>query len=838
MKKPFQFGIMSDSTHYYSIVGGVVTLSTTPAFLPVSVVDWKTLALNYRRDGVNLGVIRSYSPNMVRFVKDAAKILRYIKNTQGGGEAVAYLSVNTLYSTTQEYRLLDYWQIDFNKTNNRLNFFEAALMEGGLSALLKSYGGTNYNIPLNDPALAPDFPLYNPLPVNALPLTPPTNNPVPPPVPKLMYMDGIPILGRIDYTSDGPGDTISVIFTSPPIPDAAFSLTQYQELGDYSGSAGVVQDPITAGGIWKATADSKVSIEFNTKFTYDNSPGNVGASPKKANLHMKIFDSGSVLLTDVILAQDTVFIAGSSTSAPVHFFGKTDWYNLNAGDKIFITFSYTESSTGLSGERIVVHLDPTEGSGMMSLPTIRLDYSFVPQSSVVRVISQAQLFEYLTAMVATNGGILTNPYASRSNLLSTARLPAGPGNWDLDPSCTFFTCGDALRGLKKITVTDPYYNSGNPFDCYVVPAIYTNMNDFAKDLFTDLCASIGIEKTGPGTDTLVAEELSYFFDDSTVIADLGTNIKDFEMQDFNDYKGSSILIGQTDQQFDAINGPLESMSEVEYALPVTRINKKVDHKTPYRADPYGIELLRANIGNKTNINSSSDNDTVKVQAQNLTENPVTDLSNWGGLSGYSFTVNALGLKRATQIDSGLPSNLLIPEVNPYAMYNTSFSPQRKALRALPWLVSNYRGLPNSLMSIAGYKKNIKCVWNAGTGIITESDYINLSDAAQTYTPPFSTNPVTVQPAVVPAGKTTAQIFKDRVFFITSPVPVDLPTLMTPPGTPGGGKMYGKILFTFVRDNISYPLAGFVLEAGITPGTNASYRYKLLCSPTVNIPDTL
>jgi len=63
--------------------------------------------------------------------------------------------------------------------------------------------------------------------------------------------------------------------------------------------------------------------------------------------------------------------------------------------------------------------------------------------------------------------------------------------------------------------------------------------------------------------------------------------------------------------------------------------------------------------------------------------------------------------------------------------------------------------------------------------------------------------------------------------------------MTPPGTGGGGgKMYGKIKFIFTRGNKEYPLAGFVLEAGITPGTQATYNYRLLCSPTVDIPDDL
>ena len=188
--------------------------------------------------------------------------------------------------------------------------------------------------------------------------------------------------------------------------------------------------------------------------------------------------------------------------------------------------------------------------------------------------------------------------------------------------------------------------------------------------------------------------------------------------------------------------------------------------------------------------------------------------------------------------SGMPGDLISPTVNPYAMYNQCWTPQRKARRALPWLCSNYRGLVDSLMGISAYKKNIKMVSDWGSGPIAESDWLNMDVAPQTYTPPFSTNPVTVAPAPVPAGRTNNLLWLPYTFSFTGPSIKGLPQLMTPPGTPGGGKMYGKIKFTFVRGGVKYPLAGFVMDVGMTPGTNAAYNYKLLCSPSVTIPDDL
>jgi len=443
--------------------------------------------------------------------------------------------------------------------------------------------------------------------------------------------------------------------------------------------------------------------------------------------------------------------------------------------------------------------------------------------------------------LATSGGIYTEQYDSRSNLLSTHRDRAAAGNWDVDPTCTFFTCADALRGLKTVELQDPYYNDGLPFTSYVVPAIYTNMQDFAKDLLTDLCGGIGIERNDIGSDVLVAESIYYFFDDDDdIIADLGSNIANFEMKDFNDFRGSSISIGQPDQQFDAINGPLETMSEVEYNTGVTRINKSVNLLTPYTAAPYQLELLRANIGNKTNVNSSSDNDTCKIQVASADTEELTTLHAWNGLSGYEdTTVNALKLLRPTTISAGLPAELLTDAVNPYAMYNLSFSIGRKSKRLLPWLCSLYRGLPEQLMSLVSAKKNIKVVsLFAFSDVVTESDFINVSEDAITYTPPFSTNEVTVEPAPIIEGRETALIFKPYIFSFTGPAIKNLPLLMTPPGTILGGKMYRKIAFTFIRNGISYPLAGFVMEVGITPGDNATCNYVLLCGPRVEIPDTL
>ena len=874
-KKPFRFAIVNQSLQYYSITGGVVSPGPTPVYLQPSIVDWATFAINYRRDSQFLGVIRSYSPEAVRFVKDGAKILRYIINTQGDIEAVAYLAVYIWDKPSFKYILLDYVQFDFSNIDNQQLYFQITLMDGGISARLKAYAGQNYQIPLNDPAAyaaaGGHFPLYNPLPADLLPLTAPTNlygnGTVPPPLPSMVYMDGIPILGQAQFVTTSTIDPITGVVSGESFTlDIDFTtfgktigLVNSQTLGDYFTTVGSISSQsmnidsgsgtLAQGVIFTESQfqTCKMKVDYDLGFNYTTMAG-VGTMQLVALVWSgnPIGSWGSLVGAPIFLASKHEFGAPGAVRQ-VYWKGTSDYISMKEGQLISICLMSPDYGGSLAANITIPGTDV-----LNPLPAITLTCLFVPDSSITRAITYFQLFQFLTTQMLTNGGLLQSPLStswdtwSKSGLLTTPRTSDAPGNWDMDPTCTFFTCGDALRGLTINTIVDPYYNDGLPFDQYVQPAINTNIQDYAKDLMVDLCASIGIEKTAIGKETLVAESLYYFFDDNTVICDLGSNIEhdSFSMSNYNDYRGSTITIGQEDQQFDAINGPLETVSEVSYTLPTMRIIKPIDFKSPYIRSPYSAEITRANIGNKTNTNSSSDNDTFKLQVASTVPTTIPVIEQWGSLSGYELpasgivSVDALFLLRGDTI-SGLPAELLGGEPdNLYSMYNLVWSPQRCALRALPWLCSNYRGLVDKLMGISAYKKNIKLISDLGSGPVVESNWLNMSDVPQTYTPPFASTPVTIQPAIAPAGRSTALIFKPKVFSFTSPAPTNLPLLMTPPGTPGGGKMYGKIKFTFIRDGISYPLAGFVLEAGITPGTNAAYNFKLLCSPTVDLPSTL
>ena len=152
MGKPiFQFRLRYDPTLYYYVDAGVVTTSVTPVNISKSVVDWDKLQIHFKRHGTYIGVFRSYAPEAMRFANDAAKILRYIFMTQGDTEAICELEVYKLNSTDQLYYPRCICTVNFSQYKNSLNYVNAALMEGGLSAKLNAYDTTDFEIELQEP---------------------------------------------------------------------------------------------------------------------------------------------------------------------------------------------------------------------------------------------------------------------------------------------------------------------------------------------------------------------------------------------------------------------------------------------------------------------------------------------------------------------------------------------------------------------------------------------------------------------------------------------------------------------------------------------------------------
>lgn len=132
------------------------------------------------------------------------------------------------------------------------------------------------------------------------------------------------------------------------------------------------------------------------------------------------------------------------------------------------------------------------------------------------------------------------------------------------------------------------------------PIFKTSMAKFFKSL-NRYCIGLGIEN-----DVLVIERLEYFFKDEIII-DLG-EVKDAEIFDAEDLLANTVQAGYGTQEYREINGRSEFNQGQSWKFPVASITKDLDIKSEFRADPFGIELLRINFGNKKTTDNKADNE--------------------------------------------------------------------------------------------------------------------------------------------------------------------------------------------------------------------------------------
>ncbi len=849
-KDIFQFQITDITGHYLYVNAGVVTTSVTPVTLLSSVVDWNKLQLRWIRHKTYFGVFRKQMPDSMRFANDGARIIRWLYNTQGGTEARGSFIINKLNTSDQTYYQLGVFDLDFSGDKYKSSYWyvDVGLMQGGITALLQAYDSTNYSIMIGEPMGTP--------------------NPAPPLNPTNIYMQGMPFIETYNYqlwaNSDGsvsvisglsvtPAKTIGMVYVNR---DDAFFNGQ----DTYSGGSAASSEPNLT------TAPPSPSFIFNFTFatqvanlkgffnidTITTNPGSGTSTVSIAAQRWGMVSGSLAIISTTTLWTSPAIPAGSSLPGigivDIDTSTISGWPGIfNAGDYLvlevvgtnamesisFITslFAYTDGAYYLKGQY---------ASGLS------LSVNVWPTPEVVASYSQWQVFQMLLQnLMCTNPipygtvfplswsavpGPPTNPAGydnlplfGKSDLLSVPRSPTGPGNYDVDPTETYFTSGNALRGVQ-------YNGSGS--------AAYLNMNisDFVKDAFVRLCAGLGVENIG-GTDTVVLEHLSHFFQADVLIADLGLiPMQTFTITPYVDGKANNLKVGYNNNTYSDANGYFEYNHELEFITQVRTINEvsDLDLKSPYRADPYGIETERLQNSQPNSNYATDDNEVFILQSNGydagLTSGEIAPYGDGTPLfSGPFFPpsqpVPSKELLKPTNV-SGLPqwgysAAHSIPSLVGVAelAYNIPLSPKRNLLRLLPWIKSVYYDVPDQTLSFMTSPRpgsSETSSWgdlsaDCGSGSIDEQENILPTDPAYT----------------------SAQIlFKPHIFEFTMQVPLDLADLMAT-------KPYGVFGGTVTDiDGLESYIEGFVLEVGITPGTNDTFDFKLLCSPNTTIPANL
>lgn len=347
-----------------------------------------------------------------------------------------------------------------------------------------------------------------------------------------------------------------------------------KEIGDIGGVFSTVRTKVgninndihnTGQYIFNATTDGTIKIDYNFKLTvtYYTSEAGINPGTVLGVVFRRINQSGVSLGQQIILQRSATPFGAAGINGTYNLQGSFNLAML-AGEELYLyTFMNNEGVGGATN---------TEFSYGGDEPFIKMSYTYKHPKSVVLGHTAIRLMQLLVdKMTGSTGGYIAKSAYLNSKINNLV-----------------ITSGDALRGIHPSFLT-------------------TSFEEFRKAMNRE---GIGIGIEG---ENLVLEQLPYFFQ-NTVIHKCGV-VKDITYYPAEDLLFNSIYVGYKEQEYKEINGRMEFNQGQRWKTPVTRITKELDLTSPYRADPFGIELLRINFGDKKTTDSKSDNETFMLDVR-------------------------------------------------------------------------------------------------------------------------------------------------------------------------------------------------------------------------------
>ena len=728
MGKPiFRYGLQDGEGQYYYIYEGAVASAGMQPYYMFDVIEWPQMGPLFKRHERYHGVFDYVLPAQVSFCGDMAHITRYFYNRYDL-LANLHLRMEVLNATTQLYDLMGTYKVDMSQLGNGLLTTEVEIMGGGLAETLLGYEDTVYEVPLNDEA-------------------------------DKIKLDGISYLGMYHYQTESSAHIEITVPAGEALASQTIGIPYLSHEGSIlpgaakteSGHIAVdpVPDPDFMGGVlYSGLITSAFTIKAS--FPVVCNVFNDGGTQSKLQIRRYIWPTNDFTgPVDTSTVWDDMFRSDGGFNADVYI---DDDFTVDDGKYLMLVFA-VETDITASGIGSTITIDLPE----RPFPILLEHVTRLPATEC-RSRTATSLFHYLAYQLGGAG------YEMRSDLLASEELYSY-----LKPSAWRFTCGDAIRRIY----TDA---SGNAKD----PAIKTTMRDFQRNAFLKLCVGMGIERDEHGNEILRLEHLSYFYQKDVVIADLGESINDeYRLEPYNLYRANNIKLGYKDQTYDDLNGRFEFNTSRDYRTNITTKLQDADNLSPYRADIYGIEVLRA-MDNKVTTDNTGDDNVFMVHTQQE--------ANGDGLYEPD---------RTESVNTGVPE-----DVRP-SIYNGALSPVHDTIRLMPWWLSNYGGALLNVdytIKLQSAAKNGIIVWN-GLGTTENNDIV--MDA---YT------------------ATVAPLFQAKKMSVNVVVPPDIYSLME-------ANPYGVIKFRLKGVEISL----FVLQIGQTPGTNDSFNLQGLLSPDVELP---
>lgn len=369
---------------------------------------------------------------------------------------------------------------------------------------------------------------------------------------------------------------------------------------------------ILEGGLWKALKakeDTQYTIEFDDQDGHVNMDG------------LELFGKQNY----VIIEQEYVALAGIRSSltmaqttregnAPgAAFFDQqreddpgTDTINyfLETAQVGYytITGEITARIGGVGTAQVDIALRPLDGAVDIEIATgtltpsfqaIPLDYTFVsaPGRKYILLI---KVFGIQAFVAESNIAInfrathppstrrIMHPYRLFQKLVGKITGSQDNAYSDILQTSTYHvTSGDAIRGIASAVIK-------------------TSLKDFFTAFNVYHMLGMGVENN-----KIRIEARAHFFQSGNPI-DCGST-KDFGITPASDLMFSKIKVGHAEQDIDDVNGKFAFNGIHHYGSPIEAVSEELDLVSPYKADPYEIETLRANLDGKTTTDSGDDN---------------------------------------------------------------------------------------------------------------------------------------------------------------------------------------------------------------------------------------
>lgn len=593
--KVFKFYFKAGNSYYHVDGNGQVVLTNSEISIPECVAGWEEIELSFKRNMKYWGVFAKYALDL-RFVKDGAKILRYVYYTQGF-QGVCKLVIKKLDTFNQSYNFWAEADLDFSQANDGKDFFECPLLDGGLFELVEARKDTVYQVDFAKTAV-----------IN---------------LPGLWLDYSYKWLSTFDSGEFAGVGTYSYI--APPLFNASVPDYDYFEYLLYK------KDQQLANG--SDVFNKGKENCFIRSFSDDLLIIRNLKIPTNITVFAQDFAGGNYFRVQPMLLYwaDDLTPANSYTEIPLAPPSDATPGGQTMGYNVSISLVDVPLQKGLYQFVFKIIWDILVGS-VKTTQIKTVDEFSVNLSGKARLPDSNSLaMRYITFAKEVVKQMTDNQCTIESNFLSNpdSSTNARKKNYDNIPFNTWVTSGDALKQLSN-------------------PKAKASFQNILKDCWSNWGLVLFIQ------DNILRLEPLY-----TILSDnyLGRldPIKNLRVKPFKDYTFNKVLVGQKDFEYGQLNGRKEQSTLHTYLInTITKYNTELDLVTPFRKDIYGIEWVRREVyktvpdpDGSIFINSADgSNDIFLVET-----NPVPIVDPRFGFSVYTVYQGGVIISGPTTIDN-------------------------------------------------------------------------------------------------------------------------------------------------------------------------------------------